>query len=134
MLLSVTPTTDSTAIDWTQLGVSSVVVALLLLVVRYLLAQNAKKDEELKALHKTCSDLQQARIDDRDSQLERDRERSERVVALLTQTATVLEAAPRQFERALGTARDATTRQETDDTTRQVRQMIADLERRLDPP
>lgn len=132
MLLSVSSTADPSAFNLTQLGVFSIVALLLLAVVRYLLAQIDKKDRQIGEANKRNEVLQTARIADRDSQMERDRERSERVVALLQQTASVLEAAPRQFERAIGTAREASSRGEVESTLQQVRQMVADLERRME--
>lgn len=136
LLLLASPT-DASPFNLTQLGVFSIVAVLLLAVVRYLLAQGEKKDRRIEELAKRLDELQQARIADRDAQAQRDEVRSERVVALLTQTATVLEqtataleATPRQFERALGTAREASSRAEVDDTLRQVRQMVTDMERR----
>lgn len=125
--------TDPSAFNLTSLGVFSIVAVLLLAVVRYLLGQGDKKDRTIEELSKRIDSLQQARISDRDSQMERDRERSERVVALLQQTASVLEAAPRQFERALGTAREASSRGEVEDMLRQVKAMTAEVERRWKP-
>lgn len=125
--------TDPSAFNLTQLGVFSIVAVLLLAVVRYLLAQGDKKDRTIEEQSKRIDVLQQARIADRDSQMERDRERSERVVALLQQTASVLEAAPRQFERALGTAREASSRAEVEDMLRQVKAMTSEVERRWKP-
>lgn len=114
-------------LNLTQLGVASILVVLLLLGLRYLSGQNDKKDLECAALNKRIDELQSLRISDRDAQMERDRERSERVVALLQQTATVLEAAPRQFERALGTARESSSRAEMDEVLRQVKAMAEDI-------
>ena len=127
------PAADPSAFNLTSLGVFSIVAVLLLAVVRYLLAQGVKKDQQIEALTQRLDSLQQARIADRDSQMERDRERSERVVALLQQTASVLEAAPRQFERALGTAREASSRGEVEDMVRRVKEMTAEVERRWNP-
>lgn len=123
-------TVDPSALNLTQLGVASIVVVILLFGLRYLLAQNVKKDLVIEGLNSRIDALQELRIKDRDAQMERDRERSERVIALLQQTATVLEATPRSLERALGTARDARPRADVDDTLRQVREMVAEVERR----
>lgn len=132
-VVAASSSTDPSAFNLTQLGIFSIVAVLLLAVVRYLLAQGDKKDRRIEDLSKRIDDLQQLRITDRDSQMERDRERSERVVALLQQTASVLEAAPRQFERALGTAREASSRSEVEEMLRQVKAMTAEVERRWKP-
>lgn len=125
-----TPDTYPSPINWTQLGVASIVVVLLLAVVRYLLAQLKLKDVEITGLNTRIDNLQELRIADRDAQMERDRERSERVVALLQSTATVLEATPRSLERALGSARESSSQAEVQGTLQQVRDMVAEFRRR----
>lgn len=126
------PTADPSQLALTQLGVASIVVVLLLAVVRYLLGQQKVKDIEIVALNTRLDRLQELRIADRDAQMERDRERSERVVALLQSTATVLEATPRSLERALGSARDSSSQAEVQSTLQQVRDMVAEFRRRDD--
>lgn len=85
------------------------------------------KDVLIASLHEEVKRLQQLRIEDRDDWAKRSEERAERAVVLLTRAADTMEALPRQVERTLGMAREATTREQQEQLIQELRTTVNDI-------
>lgn len=102
---------------WAQLGVTGIICAVLSLIAWTLWQDN-------KALRSQCSACQETRIADRDAWAQRDNERAERIIPLLSQAADALKLTPELFDRALGQARSGSSSSEVERLVRRMEQVI----------
>jgi hypothetical protein len=98
---------------WAQLGIASIVCALLFAWGLSQWRDNKVKDAKIEALNQAA--------------LLREREMGNSVIPVLKEAVGILSAAPAQFDRALGEARDATRGRYLEDLTRRLEDLVQQI-------